>query len=77
MSVQVEQAAGGTCDEHGEQADIRIHGHKVEQARAHGHGAGLPCQTVAHCQVRQDAQEAVCQLFSLHTDSLFICTVGG
>ncbi len=55
-----------TCDEHCEQADVGVHSHKVEKARAHGHAAGLPCQAVAHRQVGQNAQEAVCQLFSLH-----------
>ncbi|KAA6425772.1 MAG: hypothetical protein FRX49_04147 [Trebouxia sp. A1-2] len=33
------------------QADVGVHSHKVEKARAHGHAAGLPCQAVAHRQV--------------------------
>ena len=58
--------SGCTCDEHGEQTHIGVDSHKVEQARAHGHGAALPSQAVVHRQVREDAQEAVCQFLSLH-----------
>ena len=57
-----------TCDEGDQQADICIHSNEEQQAGAGCGGAGLPCQAVRHCQVCQDAQEVICQVFSLQPE---------
>ena len=74
LQQAVTEGGGGgcTCDEHSEQAHVSVDSHKVEQARPHGHGGALPCQAVVHCQICEDAQEAVRQLLSLHASQVVL-----